>query len=1182
MYNKINDLYPKRETIQFSVLKIIKLTTFFLILGMNISFAVGTYSQETFLTLNIKNKSIKEVFSEIEKNSEYIFFYYEDELDLDKKVSLNIKNQTIDVILQSLFENTNIQYTISDRQVAITRKPVSPPLSQQQGIKISGSVSNEKGEFIPGVNVVVKGTTTGLITNSDGKYSIIVPNRESVLVFSFVGYTPTEIKVLDKTNINVVLKDNVEEIDDVLVVGYGTQKKASSVGAIVQATSEELKRTGGVTNLAQALTGQLSGVTVIQNSGEPGGDDPKIFIRGMGTWNNAQPLILVDGIERRMNEVDVNEVESVSVLKDASATAVFGVKGAEGVILITTKRGQLGKPQISFDASVSTKTLSKTPEKLNSYDQFNFRNQAIEYQLNRGGQDNYWNLYKPWRILQYYKQPQANGLQYLFPDVDWADEMLKSFPVSYKANLSVSGGTEFAKYFASLSYLFEDDLLKTDDDFTDRGYDAQNSYERLNFRSNLDLSLTKTTLFSVNLAGWVGTKRNGYNSETSNANLFRSFQEYSPDMFPMIFPDGAYGYDPGLTDRLNPYETANNSGVESTRTINISTDFMLKQDLDFITKGLSVRLSLSYDNSFVTSSGIADGGQAKRLYIDPAAIDILYMDENGSYIDENGNFNVKEGYNIEDYMTGYVKNPNANDDYDWSKGAPFYDPEVSGAASNVMRRIFYQAQINYNRTFGQHDVGALALVNREQYAKGSMFPRYREDWVGRLTYSYANRYLFESNFAYNGSEKFGPGYRFGFFPSAAVGWMITEEPFMKHLEGMSWLNKLKIRYTIGKVGNDTFDAVRWAYQTSWALGSDRTYFAGDKPVNSPYVQYYISGIGNENLHWETAVKQNLGFEVGLFKNRIGLNLDLFKDRRSDIFLTASSRTAIPGYYGDSPVAANLGKTRIKGYEMELSLKNTFSNGLYAYLNMNHTGAFDEIIYREDAPLLPDYQKQAGYPISQPRTTIDAGYTNNWNEVYSATGFATGNAGRVPGEYRIIDFNGDGTINASDAAPYSYPQSRPQHTYGFTFGGEYKGFSLMLQFYGVYNVTRQYDWMHAPFSNLQRTGPVFEAFTDSWTPDNTDARYRAIVVNMNGAVTPDQSGGTWLYEDGSYLRLKTAEIGYTLQNVKKILGLNSVRFYLNGNNLFFWTKMMDDYEDSSSSTLAYPLVRRFNLGVNVKF
>lgn len=1171
MYNKFMKFFPK------GISRVIKNFIFFMIPVTSTCYAADSYSESTLLSIHLENQTIKEVFSEIEKNSEYIFFYYQSVVDLDRKVTINANKQTIDVILNKLFESTDIQYIIRDRQISLTKKKVdtaSERLSpkQQRNITVRGIIIDTDNNPIPGVNIVIKGTTKGVVTDIDGTYTIVVGSEDAILVFSFVGYTSQERIVGNLRQINVILQEDIMTLEEVVAVGYGTQKKASVVGAITQITTEDLQRTKGTTNLATGLTGLIPGVTVIQSTGQPGAEDPSIYIRGVGTWNQAEPLILVDGIERRMSDIDISEVETISVLKDASATAVFGVKGAEGVILITTKRGKLGKPVISFDTNFSTKTISRMPEKLNSYDQLLYRNEAIEYQLHRGGQENDWAQYTPFRILQYYKQPQANGLQYLFPDVDWPGELLKDFPLSNRVNLNISGGTDFAKYFGAITYTFDDDLIRTNADPTNRGYKAQNSYQRVNIRSNLDLNLTKTTLLSINMGGWIGTRRNSSGDTTDQ--IFNAFQGASPDQYPVLMPDGiTYGYHPQIPG-TNPLQRANNFGVSITRNTSLNTDFVLKQELDFLTKGLSARLSFSYDNAFVTTSGISDGGQARNLYINPMAIDILYMDEKGSYIDENGNFNVKEGYRLEDYMEGYLDNQNSNDDYDWTKGTPGYQTEASGAASNVSRRVFYQAQVNYNRTFGPHDVGALALFNREQYAAGSTFPRYREDWVGRVTYGYDNRYLFESNFAYNGSERFGPGYRFGFFPSVAAGWMITEETFMK---GIHWMDRLKIRYTIGKIGNDSFGGRRWAYQTNWALGSDRTFFAGDRPVNSPYQQYYEVGIGNPDLRWETAIKQNLGTEIGLFKNRIGLNLDLFTEHRSDIFLVAGNRI-LPPYFGQDPVDANIGEVEVKGYELELSLKNSFQNGIHAFLNINHTGAIDKILYREDPALLPAYQKQEGYAINQVRTQIDAGYLNNWDDVYSSTGFSSGNTSRMPGEYRIIDFNGDGQLDASDAAPYSYPENRPMHTYGFTVGGSYKGFNLTVQFYGVYNVTRQYGWRVFPFSNQMRTGPVFAAFTDTWTPDNTMAKYRATNLFMQGI----QSLGTFPYEDGSYLRLKTAEIGYTLKNTKEFLGVNSVKFYLNGNNLFLWSKTIDDYEGSMASAPTYPLIRRFNLGVNVQF
>lgn len=1180
MYNKFVNSYLFEDVTVKKISKVITLFTVLMCWAINFCYAEASYSQSTLLSLNVKDKTIKEIFSEIEEKSEYIFFYYGEVLDLNRKVSINMKDKTIQVILDELFKSTDVEYLIFDRQITITKKAAVRDAGvlapQQQSITVTGKVVDADNNPMPGVNVWVKGTTRGVVTDIDGNYSMTVNSGATVLVFSFIGYISREVTVGDTRQINITLEEDFKMMEEVIVIGYGTQKKASTVGAIVQTGSEELQRTGGVVNLGAALTGQLPGVTVVSPLSEPGNDDPEIYIRGKGTWNNAQPLILVDGIERRMNEVDVSEVESVSVLKDASATAVFGVKGAEGVILVTTKRGKAGKPVVSVDANMSTKTISRVAKKLNSYDQFRFRNEVVEYQLNRSS-DQRWDSYLPERMLQYYKQPQPNGLQYLFPDVDWADELIKPFPISYRTSINVSGGTEFAKYFGSVTYTFDDDLIKTNADPMNRGYKAQNSYERLNFRTNLDLNMTKTTLFSINLAGWVGAKRNGYGSDFSSANIFRGFTEYSPDQHPTLMPDGSYGYNPDLQTqgRPNPLASANNSGVQTTRHTNLTTDFNLKQNLDFITKGLSAGLTFSYDNTFYTTGGIQDGAQSKRLYISPEAIDILYS-VNGSYIDENGNFYVKEGYRLEDYMQGDIFNTADNHDYDWSKGRPLYNAETSSDSRKLMRRTFYQAQVNYGRTFGRHEVGSLALVNREQYAEGSMFPRYREDWVGRVTYNYDNRYFFESNFAYNGSEKFGTGYRFGFFPSVAAGWMLTEESFMKHID---WLNKLKMRYSIGKIGNDSFDAPRWAYQTNWALGTDRTFFGYPARSVSPYYQYFESGVGNPDLHWETAVKQNLGVEIGTFKNRISLNADLFIDRRQDIFLVGNNRS-ISTYFGQSAASGNIGKTEVKGYELELSLRNTFANALHTFLTLTYTGAFDKVVYMEDPPLLPDYQKKAGFPIGQITTTIDAGYLNNWDAVYSAPGYASGNSTRMPGDYRILDFNGNGNLDGSDAAPYSYPQDRPQNTYGFNLGGEYKGFNLMVQFYGVYNVTRQYSWHVYPFGNTLRTGPVLEEFAyNSWTPNNTDAKYRAMLIYMQGS----QNLGSFTYVDGSFLRLKTAEIGYTMKKLKgNVLGVSSVKFFLNGNNLFLWSKMVDDREGRSTSDPVYPLIRRFNLGINVKF
>lgn len=1057
---------------------------------------------------------------------------------------------------------------------------------QDDNVKITGKVTDEQGEGMPGVTIRVKGKSVGTVTDISGNYSLIVPRKNSVLVFSFIGYISTEIPVKNEVH-DVVLKEEVVGLDEVVVVGYGTQKKASTVAAISQVTSENLVKSGGVTNVAQALTGRMPGVTMVTSTGEPGGEDPTIYVRGRGTWNNSQPLILVDGIERKMSDIDVNEVETISVLKDASATAVYGVKGAEGVILITTRRGKEGKPVITFDTNLSTRDDSKVAKKLNSYDQFIYRNNTIEYELDNPIAD-YWSQYTPMRMVQYYKQPQPNGLQYLFPDVNWASEMIDPFPVSSRVNFNISGGSNFAKYFGSLGYTYEDDMLKSGTDPMNAGYKASNAYSRINFRTNLDLNITSTTTLSTNIGGYISNKRSTVdNTSLSNA-ILQGFAGMSPDLFPIYQFDGSYGYNFNANTTRNPVRALNSYGISQNRVTSITTDFILKQDLDFITKGLSARLSVSYDNLYTSVENLNDNGTDNMTWINPNLIEILQQDANGSYIDANGKFILKEGYTYDDFLTyveGYLKPGGTG--YDYNTGSISYSPETAtGESSNTTRRMFMQAQLNWARTFGKHDVSGLAVLNREQYAKGSMFPRYREDWVGRITYGYDERYFFESNFAYNGSERFAPGKRFGFFPSVGLGWMLTNEKFMKSLD--PYLSKLKVRYSIGKVGNDTYSSDRWGYMTNWALhasAAQMTKFGYPQITSSPYTQYIESGLGNPDLTWETSVKQNIGIETGFFKNKLSLNLEVYRDDRSGIFMSAGQRTTTPSYFGAKAVAANLGETEVKGYEFEAAFRDKIGKSFHYYLTFNHTGAFDKIIYREDAPLLPAYRKLAGYSINTKVLQQDRGIAQNWDDVYSATIFEKDNPGKLPGDYRIIDFNADGIINIDDNAPYSYPVGRPQHTYGWTIGFDYKGFSLMTQFYGVYNVLMEYiGTFRWPFyGNSLATGPVIAGYqANSWNPNNTDTEIRAMRLKME--TQPGQ--GTLAYVDGSYLRLKYADLGYTFNNkFIKNLGMNSLKVYLNGSNLLFWSDVVEDREEiggSNTNVSNYPIPRRYNLGIKITF
>lgn len=1151
------------------LLLIMKLTIVLIFAGL-IAASASVYSQATKLSLDLKDVSILEVFKQIEAGSEFVFIYKNEIIDLSKKVNVKVEGSTVDMILDEVFKNLNLKYEIIDKQIVITparsipaTKPGKVILQEQQKPatkQIRGKVTDAKGEPIPGSTVIVKGTTVGVVTDNDGNFVFQVPLDAKVLSVSFVGYNPTEINIGNQTSFSVALEEMSVGVDDVVVVGYATQKKASVVGAISQVTSEDIVRAGsGSPNLGQSLIGTLPGVAALQTSGDPGNNDPKIYIRGRGTWDNASPLILVDGVERALSDIDVNEVESISVLKDASATAVFGVKGSEGVILITSKRGKLGKPIFSIDASMSTQMVSRVPNKLDSYDQFDFRNKIVEYQLNLVN-DVDWASYMPYEMMKNYRSPQPPGYKYLFPNVDWPKETVNPFPLSRRINLNVSGGSDFAKFFGSLSYNYDDDMLKTGTDPMNAGYKTSSAYQRVNFRTNLDMNFSPTTVFSANIYGFLGRKNAGYGSSEANENISAAFYQLPPDAFPIFHEDGSYGYSKDIS-AINPIRAANSNGLGHTTTTNINTDFALTQKLDFITNGLSAKASVSFDNTFFSRSGIQDGGQARNLYIDPEII------------------NIKPGEDPRQYKEGYLIYQNANQDFDWVPGGLSYEAEGSINAGSTSRRLFYQGQINYDRSFGVHDITALALANRENYASGNMFPRYREDWVGRLTYGYDSRYLFETNFAYNGSEKFGSGYRFGFFPSIAAGWVLSNEPFLKR----DWLDKLKVRYSIGKVGNDS-GGDRWQYLTYYNLDSGGwTYFGYPQSLQSPEIQYIIGQEGNPDLQWAVSTKQDLGLELAIFKNKFGMNVDLFKEARTGLVLKTD-----PRYIGSISVPANLGETEVKGYEIEMFHRNTLKNEFSYSVLLSYTGAFDKVIYRQDPPLLDAHQKAEGFPIGLMTRQINVGFVENWDDVFSSPAGQSNRDRTMPGDFRILDFNADGKLDGQDATHYGYSFDRPQHTYNAKFSFDYKGFSLSAQFYGNYNIGRKTDANFYPFRAVTaKNGPVFEEHLDMWEPDNPSGKNK--IWRIDAVAEPGFAEYYVLGGDGSFLRLRTAEIAYTFKSdVLKSINASSLRVYLNGNNLLFWSKMLDDREYTDIAGLGetrgntYPNTRRINLGVAIKF
>lgn len=1019
----------------------------------------------------------------------------------------------------------------------------------QQGITVKGTVFDSTGETVIGASVVVKGNTSiGTISDIDGNFVLTVPSENTTLVVSFVGMKSQEVKATSTNLIKVTLEDDSQQLEEVVVVGYGQQKKASVVGAITQTTGKVLERAAGVSDIGAALTGNLPGVVTTTGTGMPGEEDPKITIRGASSWNNNEdPLVLVDGIERPMSSVDITSVQSISVLKDASATAVYGVKGANGVILITTKRGSEGSAKIDVGFNATLKSPSKLPNKYDSYDALMFRNVAIEHELALTPQS--WADIRPQAFIENYRNQTTVEQRERYPNVDWQKALFKDNTMSYNANINISGGTKFVKYFASADYVHEGDLFRVYDN--GRGYNSGYGYDRINVRSNLDFNITKTTVLKINLAGSNGIRKapwtNASQSEWQIGQQWSGVYNIPPDVFLPQYSDGSWGMYPKVSNTTNSVQNISIGGTMQTTSTRINTDFTLEQDLSFITKGLTARATISWDNEFVENNrGINDlNNDSQSKWIDP----------------ETGQVVWKNSYDT-------------NQGFDWTQGVNWSTQPGSVDNGQTVRNLYYQAQLSWARSFNRHNLTGMGLFSRQENARGSVMPTYREDWAFRVTYNWADRYFVEYNGAYNGSEKFSPENRFAFFNSGAIGWMISEEPFMRFLREKHILDMMKIRASYGEIGSDQLgdpfdESRRWLYMDSWKYGGHTRIDLNH--AESIYTWWYESAIGNENIQWEVVKKLNLGVDYSFLDGLFAGSLEFFRDTRSNIFVFGGDRS-IPSYFGGTPPSINKGKIRTTGYELELRVNKMFANGLRLWGNFNMTHARNKVLVKDDQALRPAYQKAAGHSVNQYYSYIDAGFIQNYDQLYGSPIHDSSDSQKLVGDYYIVDYNGDGVIDSKDSVPWGYTRA-PENTFNATVGFEWKGFSAFAQFYGVTNVTRDVG-LTSLASNLNT---VYD--TGTWWSKNTPD---ADVVVPRWNSKPTYYDGTQYLYDGSYIRLKNVEVAYTWTKgwVKK-LGIDNLKIYLNGNNLWLWTRMPDDREANLSGAGylgAYPTVKRYNLGI----
>lgn len=1031
-----------------------------------------------------------------------------------------------------------------------------PGISNAQGQpthKISGKVLDSKGEPIVGCTLFVEGKEAlWTVTDLDGKFVMDVPAKGRLNV-SFIGYQAKIIEIGDAKVYDVVLVEDSILLEDVVVVGYGVQRKESVVGAISQVKGDALVDSG-VSNITNAIAGKLSGVLTIQTTGQPGQNDAEILIRGVSSFNGSSPLVLVDGVERDFASIDPNEVSDISVLKDASATAVFGAKGANGVIIVTTKNGQEGKPKMDLSFSTGLSNPINMARHIDSYTTLTTMNAAMMNDQNFSG------LISDEMLKEYMNPSSAlNSLRY--PDVDWIKELTNQFAENYNANFNIQGGTKFVKYFASVGYTHEGSIFKS---FSDDKVDSSYKYDRMNFRTNLDFNVTRSTTVSFKLGGAVGIK-NKPTPTDGDAGMWKYMFGSSSAKYPMYYPDWVLGqvpdsyYPDASGDRLtseadqttgNPYYQLMKGSFQQLTDTKLFTDIIAKQKLDFITKGLSVsaKVSLSTYYKYTTLS---------TQYNRPSWV--LDFDKIGSGV-----------------------NPwrRTGDDGFYYVTPPVYTTAGNALQGGYYLDLYYDVNLNYNRTFGNHTVTGLFLFNRQEQDKGSDFPYYNEALVGRATYDYAHKYLLEFNMGYTGSERFSPENRFGFFPSGAIGWVVSEEKFFQPLK--PFFSKLKLRFSEGLVGSDHANN-RWLYMSEYSKDS-KGYIVEDKAANQ-FVQ------------WEEALKRDIGIEMGFFGNDLQISMDFFDEYRDKMLISVDNNTPI--WVGNTSKELNKGAIKKHGFEVEADYFHQVSKDFRWNVGGNFSFNENRILAYDDAPFSLDHQKKVGTPLGSQTSgayLIDGEYFTSIDDIHS--NFLPVSVNNVVvGDYKFLDYTSDGLIDKDDLTRM-VGSLYPPISYALKGGFKWKSldFNFLLQGQaGKYvNFDQMYEWEFYKGNYRMHSSSV-----NYWSPANTTGDHATVhyttssFANMawsgynesqtTGGYNAKLLGHSWRSAD--FLRLKEVNLAYTLSTpkIKKLMGLQAVKLYVTANNLLTFTDLLEgDPEQKYLVWGEYPQMRTVKLGAQLTF
>lgn len=1123
------------------LIRIMKITLFQFVLATIFSSVTlannvaGQGKLDTKITITISDMNLGSALSKIEKKVNVKFSYNSRMAQLNQKVNVNADDEPLSNLLNKILKPLNINYSEINNQIVLHKESAFDENTNtdytkknQLGtvvaeITIKGKITDGQGAPLPGATVLVKNTNKSTTTDFDGNYTITASETD-ILIFSYIGYITKEIAISGQTTINVTLNEDISKLEEVVVVGYGTQKRSDISGSVSQISQEKIAK-NPTANISNALVGQTTGIIARQTTGEPGRDDSDIFIRGIGTMGNASPIYVIDGIvssARDFSQLNSSEISSFSILKDAASAAVFGVRGGNGVILVTTKRGKEGKMQISFSSNYGIQERTRDPEFLGSYEYAKLYNEA---RTNNGNPV----VYSDADLQKFLDGSDPDG----HPSVNWMSVLNKTSAIRTNS-LSASGGSDKIRYATSVSLLDQDGLLDTD------------NFRRVNFRSNIDADVTNTTKLSFDVSG-----RDEKINSVAGTEVFRWLVSAKPDLAPIKFSNGGYSGGPS-------YLTLPENGYRKRKNQVFHGRIQIEQQLPI--DGLSAKGIISYDKTFTDNK-------------DWSFIKIPFY----SYNKTNGTF--------EESLYG------AN------------GPSSLYQDHNDYQSLTYEAHLNYKKKIGKNDFTGLVLYTQteekwdfssarrqdfklaiDEMRFGSAATREndgvsggsgRQGVVGRLNWTYNEKYILEGSFRADASEQFAPGNRWGYFPSGSFAYIISKEDF---LQNATYLDFLKLRGSYGVLGNDRLRLdnrdQRFLYLQQYNGGESSVF--GEANVQQTIVE---GRLPSPDVTWETVKKLNLGFDARFWNNKLSVTFDYFNDKRSDILWRRD--LSVPSLFGASLPIENLAKVDNKGFEIELGHKNHINQDLSYAINGNFTYTKNKIIYQDEAATDNLNIQRTGQPIGSQQGLIATGLFQSQDEIDNAP--PQYNDVLAPGDIRYADINGpdgvpDGVVDRYDETMIG-GSFAPEIIYGFNGSLQYKNLELSFLFQGAGRIKQSYGGEAAvPF--FLGTGPAYKHNLDRWTPDNPNASEPRVLLDGS----QNRRGSTFWLKDASYLRLKNVEIAYNVpvKSLKQNL-IQSARIYVNANNVFTWTKIENfDPENSQGRGWGYPQLRIWNVGLNVNF